>query len=88
MESRRSNGILLLVLMLLAPLYHTAAASQPRQPLVQSVDIQIPFAPTPVAIAGMRHLAYELHVTNFRPVDVELLRVDVMEPFAAAAWRV
>jgi murein DD-endopeptidase len=78
---RRSNGLLLLVLMVLAPLdYTAAAASQPPRPeLVQTVDIQIPFAPTPVTIAGQRHLAYELHVTNFRPVDVELLRVDVID---------
>jgi hypothetical protein len=46
---------------------------------VQSVDVQIPFAPMPVTIAGKRHLAYELHITNFRPFDVELLRVDVMD---------
>jgi murein DD-endopeptidase MepM/ murein hydrolase activator NlpD len=46
---------------------------------VQSVDIQIPSAPLPVTIAGKRHLAYELHITNFRPFDVDLLRVDVMD---------
>jgi murein DD-endopeptidase len=56
-----------------------AVASEPRSPLVQSVDLQIPFAPASVTVAGQRHLAYELHITNFRPVDVELLRVDVID---------
>lgn len=56
-----------------------AAAAEPRSPLVQSVDLQVPLAPTPVTVAGKRHLAYELHITNFRPVDVELLRVDVLD---------
>ncbi|MDY6946539.1 MAG: M23 family metallopeptidase [Pseudomonadota bacterium] len=78
MASSRSNGILLLVLMLLAPLDVTAAAAPPRAPLLQSVDVQIPFAPASVTIAGRRHLGYEIHVTNFRPVDVQVLRVDVM----------
>jgi hypothetical protein len=45
---------------------------------VQSVDIQIPVAPIPVTIAGKRHLAYELHITNFRPFDVALSRLEVV----------
>lgn len=56
-----------------------AAAAEPRAPLVQSVDLQVPFAPASVTVAGKRHLAYELHITNFRSVDVELLRVDVID---------
>lgn len=75
MNSRPSHAILLLIALLLGPL---AVAETPRPSLVQSVDVQIPVVPTPVTIAGKRHLAYELHITNFRPFDVELLRVDVM----------
>jgi len=56
-----------------------AASAEPRAPLVQSVDLQIPFAPASVTVAGKRHLAYELHITNFRWSDVELLRVDVID---------
>ncbi|HEY5758435.1 MAG TPA: M23 family metallopeptidase, partial [Steroidobacter sp.] len=56
-----------------------AVATEPRSPLVQSVDLQIPIAPALVTVAGKRHLAYELHITNFRPFDVELLRVDVVD---------
>jgi hypothetical protein len=56
-----------------------AEVSQQRQPLVQSVDIQIPIAPLPFKTAGKRHLAYELHVTNTRPYDVVLNRVEVLD---------
>ncbi|GFE78779.1 peptidase M23 [Steroidobacter agaridevorans] len=71
-----SNLILLLIAILLGPLVMADAA---RPALVQSVDVQIPVAPLPVTIAGKRHLGYELHVTNFRPFDVEILRVDVID---------
>jgi murein DD-endopeptidase len=71
-----SKAILLLIAMLLGPL---AVGAAPRSPRVQSVDVQIPATPMPVTIAGKRHLAYELHITNFRPFDVELLRVDVID---------
>lgn len=57
----------------------SAATPAARPPLVQSVDLRIPVAPMPVTIAGQRVLAYELHITNFRPFDVELLRVNVMD---------
>lgn len=79
MRMRRSMLIFPLLVILVASLDHAAAGSGARRPLLQSVDIQVPFAPTPVTIAGKRHIAYELHVTNFRPFDVELLRVDVMD---------
>lgn len=80
MTSRWSNGIRALVVMTTGTLLaHVAPASEPRQPLTQSVDIQIPVTPAPVTIAGKRHLGYELHITNFRPVDVELLSVDVTD---------
>ncbi len=57
----------------------TASRAQRRTPLVQSVDVQIPVAPTPVRIAGRRQLVYELHVTNFTAVDVALTGVDVVD---------
>jgi peptidase M23-like protein len=57
-----------------APAY---AQSRPR--LVQSVEIQIPWTPAPVRIAGRDTLAYELHVTNFRPFDVAITRVEVRD---------
>lgn len=70
--------ILLLIIMSLASL-DQAAARQQRPPLVQSIDVQIPWAPIPVTIAGKRHLAYELHITNFRPFDVVLNRLEIVD---------
>ncbi|MBM0105943.1 M23 family metallopeptidase [Steroidobacter sp. S1-65] len=73
-----ASVVVLVMLAWFAPL-DQAAASQQRARLVQSVDIQIPSAPTPVTIAGARHLAYELHITNFRPVDVVLKRLEILD---------
>jgi peptidase M23-like protein len=56
-----------------------AEISPHRQPLVQSVDLQIPVAPLPFTTAGKRQLAYELHVTNTRPYDVVLNRIEVLD---------
>lgn len=43
-----------------------------------SLDVQIPAAPTPIRIGGRMHLVYELHITNFRAVDLVLTRVEVL----------
>lgn len=53
------------------------APTRPR--LVQSVDLHVPVAPIPVQVAGKPHLAYELHVANFRPVEATLTRVAVFD---------
>jgi murein DD-endopeptidase len=55
------------------------AWSQSRRPIIQSVDVQVPSAPIPVNIAGKRHLAYELHITNFRPSEITLTRVEASD---------
>jgi murein DD-endopeptidase len=47
---------------------------------MQSVDVQVPWAPVPVTVAGRAHLVYELHITNFRPFEVELMRIAVHDP--------
>ena len=47
--------------------------------MVQTIDILIPSPPRSVTIASTRHLAYELHVTNFRPYDVVLNRLEVSD---------
>lgn len=70
-------AVLLLVVASLAT--PDQAESQQRPPLVQTVDIQIPSTPTSVTIANQRQLAYELHVTNFRPYDVVLNRLEVID---------
>ena len=65
--------------MLLATCNPISSLEQGRTPLVQSVDVLIPLPPTPVTIAGLKYLGYELHITNFRPFDVALTRVEVLD---------
>jgi len=55
------------------------AMAQPRAPVVQTLDVQAPVPPSIVTTAGVRHLVYELHLTNLRAVDVVLTRVEVMD---------
>jgi hypothetical protein len=52
--------------------------AQSRAPIVQSVDLSVPFGPVAFTQDGRFQLAYELHVTNFQRVDVSLasLRLD------------
>jgi len=42
------------------------------------VDLEIPVAPTPVKADGKVNLIYELHITNFRAKNLELIRVEVL----------
>ena len=60
-----------------------AEAARPR--LIQSLDVQIPVAPSPVVIAGKRRLAYELHLTNFTTHDIALTTVQVFDADRASA---
>ena len=53
--------------------------AQVQAPLGISLDIDIPVAPTPVRAGGKTHLAYELHLTNFRSADLALTRVEVVD---------
>jgi len=59
----------------------TVSYHSPAQVLVPpgaSVEVHIPAAPMPVRIGGRIHLVYELHITNFRTVDLGLRRIDVL----------
>jgi len=56
------------------------SAAQILTPPSASLDVQVPIAPMPVRIGGRPHLAYELHITNFRSTDLVLTRVDVLGP--------
>ena len=47
-------------------------------PPTASLDVRVPAAPTPVKVAGRWHLAYELHITNYRTVEVALTHIDVI----------
>ena len=66
----------LVVLLALTGPQASWADSRPR--VFHAVDVQIPSPPIPVNVAGKRHLAYELHITNFRPTEVTLTRIEVL----------
>jgi murein DD-endopeptidase MepM/ murein hydrolase activator NlpD len=42
------------------------------------IDLEIPFAPSPVKANGKTQFIYELHLTNFRAKNLELTRVEVV----------
>jgi murein DD-endopeptidase len=47
--------------------------------LRQSVDLQVPVSPEPVKTVGSLEFVYELHVTNFAAVPIELTRIEVLD---------
>jgi len=68
----------LLVVALSAVVGLHPSAAQILTPPSASLDVQVPIAPMPVRIGGKPHLAYELHITNFRSTDLVLTGVDVL----------
>ena len=55
----------------------TIAAQQPT-PVVQSVDLAVPFAPVTIRQAGAAvQLVYELHITNFQQTDITIRAVTI-----------
>jgi hypothetical protein len=54
-----------------------ASVQQNRAPVVQSIDVSVPFAPAMFSQEGRTQLAYELHVTNFQPVNVTVLALRI-----------
>src|SRR5688572_9025593 len=55
------------------------ATASPRTPLRQSLEAAVVQAPAIVAIEGVRHLVYELHLTNLGAGDVALARIEVVD---------
>jgi hypothetical protein len=66
--------LLPLAIALLAP--GTPGAQRP-EPMVQSVDLDVPAAPVMFHQLGVTQLVYELHVTNFLPHDIALTALRV-----------
>ena len=56
----------------------TAQASLARPPVIQSVDLMVPFGPAAVTQEGRVHLVHELHITNFRPSAAALTAIHVV----------
>ena len=65
-------AVLSLIVMLQAPA---------RAPIVQSIDVTVPYAPAVFTQDARAQLVYELHVTNMQPVEVMLsgLRLDAAQ---------
>ena len=78
---RVSSLILAIILGVLEPI----AGGQPRAAIVQAIDLSVPFAPATFNQHGDNVLVYELHVTNFQPVDVVLTSVRVKTPIGTIA---
>jgi murein DD-endopeptidase len=80
----RSTSLCVVALMLSS--IPVAGIAQGRAPLVQSPELNVPHAPAAVRIAGKSHLVYELHVTNLRSVDIELMPIgELGEPRLVSA---
>lgn len=45
----------------------------------QQVETRIPFAPTAFESEGASHFVYELYLTNFTPVPVEIRRIEILD---------
>lgn len=69
----------LLIATLLAVAVPYRSAAQVVVPPAASLDVQVPVAPMPVRIGGRIHLSYELHITNFRAVDLAVARIEVLD---------
>jgi murein DD-endopeptidase MepM/ murein hydrolase activator NlpD len=53
-------------------------SAQVSVPAMASLDIEAPVEPMLVTIDGRPHLAYELHLTNYRSVDLFLAKIDII----------
>ena len=56
------------------------AHGQARAPIVQSIDVSVPFGPFLFSQDGRFQLVHELHLTNFQQVDVVLSAVRIATP--------
>ena len=68
-----------LLIATLAGLLIPGATYAQRAPVVESVDVRVPVAPTPVKIDGKTILAYELRIANFLGSDAVLKRIVISD---------
>ncbi len=79
-RSMRSAASLTALLCLVAAWLPGAIAAVPMR---TSFDMQVPLAPTPLKIAGVPQLVYELHLTNFADDALTLKHVQVLDAAGA-----
>ena len=70
----RSSFLLWLVI----PVALAAQTSRAREPVIQSVDLMVPYGPVTFPQEGRAQLVHELHITNFRPVDASLTAIRIV----------
>ncbi|HUF82927.1 MAG TPA: hypothetical protein VMN03_17495, partial [Burkholderiales bacterium] len=46
---------------------------------MESFDLSVPVAPTPLRVEGSDRLVYELHMTSFARIPLTLMRVEVLD---------
>ena len=66
------------ILLALMAAFGLHAAHSACPDLHESFDVQIPLAPSPIAIDGREWLIYELHITNFSRDVLRLREIDVL----------
>src|ERR1700733_12362587 len=64
-----------------------AGRAQNAMPVRQSFDIQVPWIPAPVVIAGQQQLIYELHLTNFAGDSLALSQIEVLNSASGTVLR-
>jgi murein DD-endopeptidase MepM/ murein hydrolase activator NlpD len=55
-----------------------AAAAAANSPFGIPVEMIVPVAPTPFSAGGKTHLVYELHVTNFAGLELNISKLEVL----------
>ncbi len=79
MTDGMANTALGLLVGLALMLDTVSAAAQSRAPIVASPELVVWQPPVVVPIEGVRHLVYELHITNLGAADVALTRIEVQD---------
>jgi len=75
----RVSSHLACCLILVVPLFSAGVALSQPTSLQQSFDVQILWRPIPLMVHGKTILLYELHLTNFAPVDLALKRIEIVD---------
>lgn len=64
-----------------------AQSASPRTPMTQSVDLRVPWQPSPIKVDGQWQLVYELHLDNYSGEPLTLKRLRVIDPDTGKALR-
>ncbi|MGB2805505.1 MAG: M23 family metallopeptidase [Candidatus Zixiibacteriota bacterium] len=71
-------ALLLSVLIILVPFHHGCAEDLAKS--VAPIQVRVPFVPPPFLGNGRVHIAYELHLANFRDIEFTLNQIEIFAP--------